>query len=60
MEFVELAKSLTENQEKLKQKILKMDEMLSVDQMYKAADDKIEKYYKGGKFTEKEKADTMI
>jgi hypothetical protein len=31
LEFVELAKSLTENQEKLKQKILKMDEMLSVD-----------------------------
>ena len=60
MEFVELAKSLTENQEKLKQKILKMDEMLSVDQMYKGTDDKIEKYYKGGRFVEKEKADTMI
>ena len=60
MEFVELAKSLTENQEKLKQKILKMDEMLSVDQMYKATDEKIEKYYKGGRFVEKEKADTMI
>jgi hypothetical protein len=37
-----------------------MDEMLSVDQMYKSTDDKIEKFYKGGKFVEKEKADTMI
>jgi len=60
LEFVELAKSLTENQEKLKQKILKMDEMLSVEQMYKATDDKIEKFYKGGRFVEKEKADTMV
>jgi len=37
-----------------------MDEMLSVDQMYKSTDDKIERFYKGGKFVEKEKADTMI
>ena len=37
-----------------------MDEMLSVDQMYKGTDDKIEKFYKGGKFVEKEKSDTMI
>lgn len=28
--------------------------------MYKSTDDKIEKFYKGGKFIEKEKADTMI
>lgn len=44
----------------MKQKILKLDEMLSVDQMYKATEDKIDKFYKGGKFIEKEKADTMI
>ena len=37
-----------------------MDEMLSVDHMYKSTDDKIDKFYKGSKFTEKEKADTMI
>jgi hypothetical protein len=37
-----------------------MDEMLSVDHMYKATDDKIDKFYKGGKFVEKEKADTMV
>ena len=37
-----------------------MDEMLSVDHMYKGTDDNIEKFYKGGKFVEKEKSDTMI
>lgn len=44
----------------MKQKILKLDEVLSVDTMYKATGDKIDKFYKGGKFIEKEKADTMI
>jgi hypothetical protein len=51
---------LTASQEKLKQKILKLDEILTVENMYKSTDDKIEKFYKGGKFIEKEKADTMI
>jgi hypothetical protein len=37
-----------------------MDEMLSVDHMYKGSDDNIEKFYKGGKYVEKEKSDTMI
>lgn len=44
----------------MKQKILKLDEALSVDRMYKATGDKIDVFYKGGKFIEKEKADTMI
>lgn len=39
---------------------MKLDEILTVENMYKSTDDKIEKFYKGSKFIEKEKADTMI
>jgi hypothetical protein len=59
-EFVNLAKSLTEGYEKMKQNILKLDESLIVDDMYKKTNDSIEKLYKGNNFVEKEKADTMI
>ena len=44
----------------MKQNILKLDESLIVDDMYKKTNDSIEKLYKGNNFVEKEKADTMI
>ena len=59
-EFVNLAKTLSAAYDRLKSQILKLDEQLSVDQMYSSTEGKIDQFYKVGNFAEKEKADTII